>query len=136
MGLTSFSGYIEFAIKQEKAGLDFIENALKTANESDIETLKKFGDEAQKSLKALQTILRENVTEMVMEPCEELDETAYLPAVEGLPPISGILAITEKQRDFLVDVARVTNLNEVRRALLKIADRKTSLINALAKNSR
>ncbi len=124
MGLSTFSSLLNFAIENEKKGLNIL-NKLPSA---DREKLKEFIEESEKSIAKLETILRENVTEMVMEPCEPVEENDY--AFEETMGDSTLLAIRikEKQRDFLLELARVINLKEVKRAVEKLASNKNKLI--------
>lgn len=124
MSLSTFSALITFAIENEKKGLKI----LNSFAEQERQLVSEFIEESQKILKKLETILRENVTEMVMEPCEELDEKRFEIEKRANEPIQAAVEITEKQKAYLEEVERIINLSEVKRAIKKLIDKKTELI--------
>ena len=136
MALASFSTIVEFALRAEESGIGFF--SLPAVAETAKDILARVRAEAEKNVKALRATLRENVTEIVMEPCETLDETAYrcdltLPGGEiaGGDVLGKSIELLEKQRDFLQRAAEAVNLAEVRRAFRKMADRKGPLISEI-----
>jgi len=131
MGLSNFSAVLDFAINEEKKGAGFLKTAADKASGTEKDALTKLHSEAEKSCRALETILRENVTEMVMEPCEELDENKYSFDVSALSGIAGARLLIEKQRDFLKDASKVINLSEVRRAFDRMAGKKNGLLSEI-----
>lgn len=139
MPLATFSAILGFAIQAEESAGDALSRTLASAPEAGREALGRIQAESQRSLKTLRTILRENVTEMVMEPCEAIDEAAYaFQAVSALPgsgALKGSLVVLEKQRDFLRRAACVVNLAEVKRSLERIADRKNQLITEISEHA-
>ena len=133
MGLASFSAILEFAIRREEAAVAYLASAAgRSPDRRDL--LDRLRGEAEKDLRTLRTILRENVTEMVMEPVEALDEATYEAAVEqGGDAAQAALSMIEKQCDFLRDAARVINLREVKRAFEKLMARKSRLADEIRK---
>jgi rubrerythrin len=133
MGLASFSAILEFAIRREEAAVAALASSAGSGPDRR-DLLDRLHAEAEKDLGTLRTILRENVTEMVMEPVEPLDEAAYEPAVEpeGDEALAA-LSMIEKQHDFFRDAARVINLREVKRAFEKLAARKSRLAEEIRK---
>jgi len=133
MGLASFSAILDFAIRREEATVAYLTSAADSRPDRR-DLLVMLRGEAEKDLKTLRTILRENVTEMVMEPVEALDEATYEAAVEqGGDAAQAALSMIEKQRDFLRDAARVINLREVKRAFEKLMARKSRLAEEIMK---
>jgi len=128
MGLTTFSAILDFAIRGEKTGIDFFTAAIEKAPASVRETLGMLKRDAEKNHRMFQTILRENVTEMVMEPYEAIEEARYALDLSGDDALMTSLRIVETQRDFLLRAAAATNLREVKRAFEKIAARKDQLL--------
>lgn len=128
MGLSNFSAILDFAINEEKKGAGFLKAAADKASGAEKDSLAGLCSEAEKSCRALETILRENVTEMVMEPCEELDEKKYSFDAASLSGVAGARTVIEKQRDFLKDASRVINLREVKRAFDRMAEKKNGLL--------
>ena len=127
MGLASFSAILDFAIRREEATVAYLTSAADSRPDRR-DLLMMLRGEAEKDLRTLRTILRENVTEMVMEPVEALDEAAYEPAAgPGSEAMLAALSMIEKQRDFFRDAARVINLREVKRAFEKLMARKSRL---------
>ena len=133
MALVTFSAIVEFALKGEESGIGFFSSSLQAAPETGKDVLARSRTEAEKNLKMFRTILRENVTEIVMEPCEALDEAAYLCDFSGGDALKKSLELLEKQRDFLRRAAGAVNLAEVKRAFQKIADRKGRLISEISR---
>jgi hypothetical protein len=132
MGLTNFSAILEFAIRAEESGLRFIEEARAKAVDPEREVLGRCRGEAEKTLKMLREILRENVTEVVMEPCEPLDEAAYAPEIREDDASGTVRRILERQRAFLLDAATAVNLRDVKRALERLARAKDGLLGRMA----
>lgn len=124
MHLSSFSSLLDFAIKQQKDALDFfvLNNSLYK------EDLAKLRDEAEKNIKNLETILRENVAEIVMEPLEELNESDYSLQLDGIDALQASINILEKQTRFFQDAAKVINLKDVKRLFEKMSVKINSLI--------
>ena len=133
MGLASFSAILGFAIDEEKKAADFTAMLLKNPDAPDHEFLKKFHADSEKNRKALQMILQENVTEMVMEPCEEINGANFSIDPSSLEAKSAPLFILEKHVAFLKNASKVINLKEVKRAFDKIAEKKSSLISEIQK---
>ena len=129
MSLNTFSAFVDFAIRSESSGLDFFIRAEGKLAGRGAEALGRFRTEAEKNARLLRVVLRENVTELVMEPCAAVDEAAYLApeAAEG-GEWKAALDILGKQRDFLRAAAQCVNLKEVRRTFEKLADSKDRLI--------
>jgi len=133
MGLASFSAILEFAIDEEKKAADFTALLLKNPDAPDQEFFKKFLADSEKNRKTLQMILQENVTEMVMEPCEEIDGTDFSIDTASLAVKNAPLFILEKQVAYFKNASKVINLKEVKRAFDRIAERKMSLISEIRK---
>lgn len=131
MSLSSFSSLLNFAIKQQKDALTFFAASLKNLSVEKKEHIAKLQSEAEKSIKNLETILRENVSEIVMEPFEELNESDYLLQFEGADIWQISLNILEKQRKLFHDGARVINLKEVKRLFEKMEKMISSLISEI-----
>lgn len=123
MSLSSFSSLLNFAIKQQKDALCFFDASAKGPSAENKEFFEKLRVEAEKNIKNLETILRENISEIVMEPLEELQEEDYAPRIEGLDAMQTAAAILDKQKIFFQDAARVINLKEVKRLFEKLARR-------------
>lgn len=117
MSLSSFSSLLDFAIKQQKDAADFfaLDNSLYK------ERFAKLHDEAKKNIKNLETILRENVAEIIMEPLEELNESDYSLQLDGIDALQASINILEKQTRFFQDAAKVINLKDVKRIFEKLA---------------
>ncbi|MBI5208731.1 MAG: hypothetical protein HY927_02010 [Elusimicrobia bacterium] len=130
MSLATFSSILEFAIQREREGAAYFAASLPAAPPEHQDALARLKAEADKSLKALQTILRENVTEMVMEPFEPIDEAEHAFDSSGAA-LEASLRILAGQREFLRRGAGVVNLSEVKRALERIADKKNQLISEI-----
>ena len=139
MSLDTFSAFLDFAIRSESSGLDFFIRAEGKLSGRGRDAARRFKAEAEKNVRLLRAVLRENVTELVMEPCASIDENGYMPASAssgqaGLPETSETLVwkyslgILEKQRDFFRAAAKAVNLREVRRTFEKMADGKDRLI--------
>jgi len=133
MGLASFSAILGFAIDEEKKAADFTASLLKNPDAPDLEFLKKFNADSEKNRKNLQMILQENVTELVMEPCEAINGADFAIDPSALEAKSAPLFILEKQIAFLKNASKVINLKEVKRAFDKIAEKKSSLISEIQK---
>jgi rubrerythrin len=121
MGLASFSAILEFAIRREEAAVAALASSAGSGPDRR-DLLDRLHAEAEKDLGTLRTILRENVTEMVMEPVEPEGDEAL-----------AALSMIEKQHDFFRDAARVINLREVKRAFEKLAARKSRLAEEIRK---
>ena len=128
MALATFSAIIDFALKAETMARIYFTEAGQAAPAMQQVPLLRFKTEAEKNVKTLQTILREQITEMVMEPCEALDEAAYAAKIATSDPLATSRHLLEQQRDFLRRAAQVINLREVKRAFDRLADRKQQLI--------
>jgi len=134
MSLDTFSAFLDFAIRLENSGLDFFIRTEGGLSGRERDVAQRFKAEAEKNVRLLRTVLRENVTELVMEPCAAVDESDYLyllapkPETAQDPAWKSSLGILEKQRDFLRDAAKAVNLREVRRTFEKMADVKDRLI--------
>ncbi|HNY11445.1 MAG TPA: hypothetical protein PKK26_07655 [Candidatus Wallbacteria bacterium] len=133
MGLASFSAILEFAIDEEKKAADFTALLLKNPDAPDHEFLKKILANSEKNRKALQMILQENVTEMVMEPCEEINGNDFSIDPASLDAKNAPVLILKKQVAFLNSASKAINLKEVKRAFNKIAEKKTLLISEILK---
>lgn len=133
MGLASFSAILEFAVGEESRAAAFIAPLISGSGAPNSELFQKIHSEFEKNRKSLQMILQENVTEMVMEPVEAIDETAYAIPSGIAADASGVAAILEKQAAFFKSASRSINLKEVKRAFDKMAERKTALIGELKK---
>jgi len=133
MALATFSAIIDFALQGERTGLEFFAAAVRSAPETKQAALARLQAAAEKNLKLLQAVLREQVTEMVMEPCEPVPEASYALDVSGDDPLGIALRLLEKQRDFLRHAAQAINLGEVKRALERIAERKNQLISEISR---
>ncbi|MBI4350273.1 MAG: hypothetical protein HY550_02435 [Elusimicrobia bacterium] len=129
MSLNTFSAFVDFAIRSESSGLDFFILSEAKLSGPGRDALSRFRAEAEKNVRLLRTVLRENVTELVMEPCAAVDESAYA-APEALEAgdLASALGVLARQRDFLRDAAKCVNLREVRRTFEKLADTKDRLI--------
>ena len=135
MGLASFSAILDFAIRREEATVAYLASAA-DGRPDRRDLLERLRGEAEKDLKTLRTILRENVTEMVMEPVEPLDEAAYESVVEpGGDAVLAAQSMIEKQHDFFRDAAQVINLREVKRAFEKLMARKSRLAEEIGKTA-
>lgn len=133
MGLASFSAILDFAIRREEAVIAYLASAADSGPDRR-DLLMILRGEAEKDLRTLRTILRENVTEMVMEPVEPLDEATYEPVVEpGGDAALAALSMIEKQHDFFRDAAQVINLREVKRAFEKLMARKSRIAEEIRK---
>ena len=147
MSLNTFSAFVDFAIRSESSGLEYFIRSEGELNGRGRDALRRFGAEAEKNVRQLRAVLRENVTELVMEPCAAIDESCYisaclpagaaqagersradLPGTSQAPDWKHSLAILEKQRDFLRAAAKAVNLREVRRTFEKMADTKDRLL--------
>jgi len=128
MNLATFSAILEFAARCEQATAASCEKTLANATGKDRETVDRIKADAVKNNRQLMTILRENVTELVMEPCEALIESAYGAAFEPVATAAALRDQIKRQRDFLRDAAKVVNLREVRRSLEKLAERKNTML--------
>ncbi|NLI77596.1 MAG: hypothetical protein GX442_14310 [Candidatus Riflebacteria bacterium] len=124
MSLNTFSAYLDFAIRLEESGLEH----LRRYQQSGVPWAGTLVAEGEKTLKTLRTILRENVTELVMEPCEPLSEETYRCDPVPDDPAGGARRFLVAQRTFALDVARVINLKEVKRSFTRLADRKDQLL--------
>ncbi|HOT77341.1 MAG TPA: hypothetical protein PK467_16260 [Candidatus Wallbacteria bacterium] len=133
MGLASFSAILEFAIGEEKKAADFISSIIGNSNTPNSETLKKIQSESEKNKKNLQMILQENVTEMVMEPCEEIDEKAFALDPSILKNEKDLPGALERQAAFFKSASKSINLKEVKRSFDKMSERKISLIGEIKK---
>ena len=131
MGLASFSAILEFAVGEETKASAFIAPLIQNSGTPNSELFKKIHSEFEKNRKSLQMILQENVTEMVMEPCENIDETAYALAPGLKADEAGLAALLEKQVAFFKSASNSINLKEVKRVFDKMAERKLSLIGEL-----
>ena len=131
MGLSNFSAVLSFAIQSEKDALEAFDQILKSTTTANHECFAKLRTESEKALKTLQTILRENVTELVMEPFEELNEEKYRLSSTESQPLEKARAILSGQRQFFQDAAGVVNLREVKRALTRLAEKKTALLSEI-----
>ncbi len=127
MGLNTFSAFLDFAISLEKTTL--IPPDPKGLSTPLGEFFGRLEADRERNVKLLQTILRENVTELVMEPCESLSESGYSPdsGKSGTPPASWE-RLLECQKRFLEDAARAVNLKEVKRSFEKLAAKKDRLL--------
>ena len=128
MSLDTFSAFLDFAIRSESSGLDFFIRTEGKLSGRGRDAVRRFKAEAEKNVRLLRAVLRENVTELVMEPCAGIDESAYLPETSQALVWKSALGILEKQRGFLRDAAKAVNLREVRRTFEKMADGKDRLI--------
>ncbi|MBI4655853.1 MAG: hypothetical protein HY746_03795 [Elusimicrobia bacterium] len=128
MSLNTFSAFLDFAIRLENSGLNFFSRSMEKLSGQEHDALCRFKDEAEKNIRLLNTVLKENVTEMVMEPCASIDEKSYLMETSNVEDWKFSIAIIEKQRDFLRDAAKSVNLKEVKRTFEKLADKKDRLI--------
>lgn len=129
MSLNTFSTFVDFAIRSESSGLDFFIRSGEKLGGPGRDALSRFRAEAEKNVRQLRGVLRENVTELVMEPCAAVEEGAYA-APEALEAgdLNSALGVLAKQRDFLRAAAQCVNLKEVRRTFEKLADAKDRLI--------
>lgn len=129
MSLNTFSAFVDFAIRSESSGLDFFIRSEAKLSGSGREALSRFRAEAEKNVKQLRVVLRENVTELVMEPCAAVDGSAYeVPEALEAGDLGSALGVLLKQRDFLRAAAKCVNLKEVRRTFEKLADAKDRLM--------
>ena len=128
MILDTFSAYLDFAIKSENSGLDFFAAREGKSDGRDAVAMRSFKAEAEKNIRLLRDTLRENVTELVMEPCAGIDDSGYLPQITESSCLACALDIVGKQRDFLRAAAKAVNLKEVRRIFEKLADKKDRLL--------
>lgn len=128
MPLSSFSSLLDFAIGQQKEALSFFTSSINNLSAGGKENLETARNEAEKNIKNLETILRENITEMVMEPLEELNEADYSPRAEGANNGQAIINMLEKQKLFFQDAARVINLKDVKRLLERMSSKTELLI--------
>jgi hypothetical protein len=133
MGLASFSAILEFAVGEESKASAFMAPLIQNSGAPNSELFKKIHSEFEKNRKSLQMILQENVTEMVMEPCENIDETTYILAPGLKTDEAGLAALLEKQVAFFKSASNSINLKEVKRVFDKMAERKLSLIGELKK---
>jgi hypothetical protein len=127
MGLASFSAILEFAIAEEKKSSEFIASLMTNSGAPASEILDKIQSDSDKNRKNLQMILQENVTEMVMEPCEPIDENSYSIIGTLSNNDAAVAAMLEKQASFFKCASASINLKEVKRAFDKMAERKLSL---------
>lgn len=131
MPLATFSAILDHAIRSERAVLDGLGPSLSSGGSGwgQSEAASRVRAECERCKKQLEAILRENVTELVMEPCQPLEP----PGLEPLAAVQleGLLARVRAQRDFLRDAARSIRLREVQRALEKLAARKDQLLSEL-----
>lgn len=138
MSLNTFSAFVDFAIRSESIGLIFFIRSEGKLSGRGRDAMCRLRAEAEKNVRQLRVVLRENVTELVMEPCAGIDESGYLavsePAQADLPETSEAedlkysLDILAHQRDFLRAAAGAVNLREVRRTFEKMADTKDRLL--------
>lgn len=132
MKISSFSGFLEFAVKQEQQGVKFFVTVPQIMAGHHDDLFLRLKTEAEKNIRSLQMILRENVTELVMEPCDALSERKYhLKDDDELSPLKHAEKILEMQVEFLRDAAGVINLKEVKRAFEKMAGKKELLISEI-----
>lgn len=131
MRLTTFSSLLNFAIEMEKIGYEKFSSFLKEPDESYYEIISKLKLEAEKNIKTLQTILRENVTELVMEPCDAIESEDFLIKEVNGTVLLQIKSILQKQIDFIKECIKVINLKEVKRLLEKLANKKEELIKTI-----
>ncbi len=127
MGLASFSAILEFAIAEEKKSSEFLSSLLANSSAPASEILNKIQADSDKNRKNLQMILQENVTEMVMEPCDPIDENSYSIGETLSGKNAALTAMLEKQASFFKCASASINLKEVKRAFDKMAERKLSL---------
>ena len=68
-----------------------------------------------------------------MEPCEAIDEAGYECFSSDGDASRTALRMLAKQRDFLRRASQAVNLNEVKRALGKMADKKERLLSEIGR---
>lgn len=129
MSLNTFSAFVDFAIRSESSGLDFFTRSGAQLSGPGRDALSRFRAEAEKNVRQLRVVLRENVTELVMEPCAAVEEGTYaVPEALEAGDLNFALGVLVKQRDFLRAAAQCVNLKEVKRTFEKLADAKDRLI--------
>jgi len=132
MQLATFSAILQFAVDREMAALEAFSKACHGSDPVKVEAAGRLKSDAEKNVKSLQAILRENITELVMEPYDAIESDGFMiPDDEGEPLSTGV-EILKKQQEFLRAAAMAIKMREVTRALEKIAGRRSLLLADLA----
>ncbi|MBF0502280.1 MAG: hypothetical protein HQM09_19220 [Candidatus Riflebacteria bacterium] len=127
MSLSTFSAYLSFAVASEQKGLEYFVSIIASQSGVKADFIGRLKTDAEKNIRNLQMILRENVTELVMEPCESLNEENYVFSGLSSDPVKFAMTILDKQREFCRDAAKAVNLREVKRAFEKLSEKKSQL---------
>lgn len=132
MSLKNFGGVLEYAIELEKNDADFFRKAAENPDCSELqELLERFEREDRKNVKALTRARQENVTEMILEPVQGLDEQDYLgerpdPASMSRADVLDAVGRLEDnaQRFYLEAAERIKSLSDVGRTFQRLAKKR------------
>ncbi|MFO7717131.1 MAG: hypothetical protein ACQESV_08605 [Thermodesulfobacteriota bacterium] len=117
MSLKNFGNVLDFAIEIEQQDTAFLQGILQDrASESRQEEFKAWSKENTKNTKKLLRERQENVTEMILEPIQGLDEAAYTldPSQIGGDPLHEAHAREQRAEAFYAEAAeRLKPVSEV-----------------------
>lgn len=120
MKLMTFSALLQFAVDREKDFLGGLLNLRVSAPHESPQLIERLKSMSEKNVKSFQTIMRENITELVMEPYDTIDGGCFLCPIPGTPARKDLHAALKRHNEFLREASRVITMKEVKRALDKI----------------
>lgn len=140
MNLSTFSAILTFAIDTEDRSLAFLEKLLARKDCLVVRpALEEIVQVKKKHRRTLETIRRENITEMILEPVRNLkaeDFPSEMPKKEVKNLADGIRAVLAAEKTasrFLLTASEKLKLAEVAKALKKLQTAKEELIEKIKK---
>ena len=139
MSLKNFGGVLDFAIQLENQNASFLQDALNNPETNDCQdTLERFLNENKKNSKTLSRARQENVTEMILEPIQGLEEQSY--QAEEIDPkqlnkqqvLEKIKEREDKSLDFYENAAeRLKPVSDVASTFKRLAKKRRTRIEQL-----
>jgi rubrerythrin len=140
MNLSTFSAILTFALDTEDRSIAFLEKLIVRKDCLVVRpALEEIVQVKKKHRRTLETIRRENITEMILEPVRNLktvDFPSEIPQKEVKTLADGIqaaLAAEKMASRFLLTASEKLNLAEVAKALKKLQTAKEDLIGKIKK---
>ncbi|MBN2438273.1 MAG: hypothetical protein JXL20_06680 [Deltaproteobacteria bacterium] len=135
MNLSTFSAILTFALDTEDRSIAFLEKLIIRKDGIAVRpTLEEIIQVKKKHRRTLETIRRENITEMILEPVRNLkaaDFPSEIPQKEVKTLADGIQAVLDAETTasrFLLTASEKLNLAEVAKALKRLQTAKEDLI--------
>jgi rubrerythrin len=140
MNLSTFSAILTFALDTEDRSIAFLEKLIVRKDCLVVgPALEEIVQVKKKHRRTLETIRRENITEMILEPVRNLktvDFPSEIPQKEVKTLADGIQAVLAAEKmasRFLLTASEKLNLAEVAKALKKLQTAKEDLIGKIKK---